>query len=62
MGHVEVLRHMNLPIFEEDHIVLVVGVGNKPVKYTMEDAQNVGDLMKRLANVQPDALDGNLVK
>lgn len=44
-GHVEVLRHMNLPIFEGDRIVLVVGVGNKPDPYTQEDVELVEDLM-----------------
>ena len=27
--HVEVIRHMNVPIFDGDHIVIVAGVGNK---------------------------------
>lgn len=44
-GHVEILRHMNLPIFEGDSIVLVVGVGNKAAPYTMDDARLVEDLM-----------------
>ncbi len=44
-GHVPVQRHMNLPIFEGEQIVLVVGVGNKPTDYTMEDVQLVEELM-----------------
>lgn len=44
-GHVEVTRHMNLPIFDSGRIVLVVGVGNKPTDYTLEDVRNVQDLM-----------------
>jgi two-component system phosphate regulon sensor histidine kinase PhoR len=47
-GHVVILRHMNVPIFEDDRIVLVVGVGNKEGEYTMEDAYNVEDLMNAI--------------
>lgn len=44
-GHVDLIRHMNLPVFEGDHIVAVVGVGNKATPYTMTDADNLEDLM-----------------
>lgn len=44
-GHVKVLRHMNLPIFENNSIVLVVGVGNKRDPYTLDDADLVEELM-----------------
>lgn len=44
-GHVLVRRHMNLPIFENKRIVLVVGVGNKRDEYTLTDAHNLTDLM-----------------
>jgi PAS domain S-box-containing protein len=37
-GHVEVRRHMNLPLIENDRVVLVAGVGNK------EDAYDAGDV------------------
>lgn len=47
-GHVHVVNHMNLPIWEGDRIVLVVGVGNKDGDYTMEDAHNVEDLMNEI--------------
>lgn len=47
-GHVQVRRHMNLPIFEGNKIVLVVGVGNKATEYTMQDAQNVEDMMSQI--------------
>ena len=40
-GHVNIRRHMNLPIFEGKKIVLVVGVGNKKAEYTNEDLSNV---------------------
>lgn len=37
-GHVDVRKHMNLPVFEGSKIVLVIGVGNKSTDYTAEDA------------------------
>jgi PAS domain S-box-containing protein len=40
-GHVEVIRHMNIPVFEGNHIVMVVGVGNKPTCYTETDVQQL---------------------
>ena len=36
-GHVPVIRHMNLPVFEGDRIVAVAGVGNKPNNYNHRD-------------------------
>jgi GAF domain-containing protein len=44
-GHVHVMSHMNMPVFEGDHIVALVGVGNKPVPYTDEDVALIGGLM-----------------
>ena len=36
---------MNLPIYEGNRMVMVVGVGNKRMDYTNEDAQAVEALM-----------------
>ncbi len=44
-GHVHVENHLNLPIFDGDRVVLVVGVGNKPGGYTAADVELVEDLM-----------------
>ncbi len=44
-GHVNVRKHMNLPISENGKIVLVAGVGNKPDDYTMDDARKVEKYM-----------------
>lgn len=44
-GHVHVTNHMNLPIFEDGRVVLVVGVGNKDGDYTREDAALIEELM-----------------
>lgn len=40
-GHVKVLRHFNVPIFEQSHITGVVGVGNKETDYNDEDVNNL---------------------
>lgn len=45
-GHVKVRRHMNLPIVEGGHIVLVVGVGNKLQEYTQADAAALAKFME----------------
>jgi hypothetical protein len=47
-GHVNVRRHMNLPIFEGKHVVMVIGMGNKATDYTLEDAKNIEDLMNEV--------------
>jgi hypothetical protein len=44
-GHVNVRRHMNLPIFEGKHIALVIGVGNKLAEYTNDDAKTLQEFM-----------------
>ena len=44
-GHVTVLRHMSVPVFAGQHIVLVAGVGNKEVKYDDNDVQELTLLM-----------------
>jgi PAS domain S-box-containing protein len=45
-GHVQILRHMNIPVFAESRIVLVAGVGNKDEEYHMTDAQQLTLLME----------------
>jgi len=44
-GHVTVLRHMNVPVFDGDKIVLVAGVGNKATDYDETDARQLTLLM-----------------
>jgi hypothetical protein len=38
-GHVNVRKHMNLPIIENGKVAMVIGVGNKVRDYTLEDAK-----------------------
>lgn len=40
-GHVKLSRHMNVPLFDREHIVAVAGVGNKDTEYTTADAQQL---------------------
>jgi diguanylate cyclase (GGDEF)-like protein len=45
-GHVELVRHLGVPVLSRDRVVLLVGVGNKPADYDDEDlacAQAVAD-------------------
>lgn len=50
-GHVPVLRHMNLPVFDGDKIVLIAGVGNKPGNYSQEDVQQLSLIMDAMWNI-----------
>ncbi len=38
-GHVNIRKHMNLPVFENGKVKLVIGVGNKVLDYTPQDAK-----------------------
>jgi PAS domain S-box-containing protein len=44
-GHVPVSRHMNIPLFDGDKIVLVAGLGNKEEPYGEEDVRQLTFLM-----------------
>jgi PAS domain S-box-containing protein len=53
-GHVQVLRELVVPIFDEDRIVAIIGVGNKGTDYQEKDitvltllAKNVWTLIQR---------------
>jgi PAS domain S-box-containing protein len=50
-GHVQITRHMNIPVFDGPHIVLVAGVGNKQTDYSDTDARELTLLMTGLWNV-----------
>ncbi|MCB2184910.1 MAG: PAS domain S-box protein [Deltaproteobacteria bacterium] len=47
-GHVPILRHMNVPVFEENRIVAVAGVGNKREPYDEADVRQLTLLMQGL--------------
>ena len=44
-GDVEVVRHMNIPVFEGERIVAVAGVGNKEAEYNESDMRQLTLLM-----------------
>jgi len=44
-GHVKILRHMNIPVFDGDRIVAVAGVGNKKENYDRSDVRQLNLLM-----------------
>ncbi|MEN6426417.1 MAG: GAF domain-containing protein, partial [Phycisphaerales bacterium] len=45
-GHVQVTRHMNIPVFDGEHIVAVAGVGNKNAPYDESDVRQLTLLMQ----------------
>jgi PAS domain S-box-containing protein len=50
-GHVPIVRHMNIPIFDGTHIVMVAGVGNKRSDYDDRDLRELSLLMRGLWQV-----------
>ncbi len=50
-GHVPIIRHMNIPVFDGTHIVMVAGVGNKTSDYNERDVQELSLMMSGLWNV-----------
>jgi len=47
-GHVPVLRHMNIPLFDGEKIVLIAGVGNKSTPYDEDDVLQLTLVMQAL--------------
>jgi len=45
-GHVQLTRYLTIPIFENDHIIAVVGVGNKIEPYDERDEKELTLLMQ----------------
>lgn len=45
-GHVQVVRHMNIPVFNNDKIVMIAGVGNKEEPYDENDIQQLTLIMQ----------------
>jgi len=45
-GHVPLVRHMNIPVFDGDHIVAIAGVGNKDADYNEGDVHELQLLMQ----------------
>ena len=45
-GHIELTRHMSVPVFEDDEVAAILGVGNKKHPYLQQDA----DILSMLAD------------
>jgi len=45
VGHVDIVRHMNVPIMDKGKIVIVAGVGNKEAEYNDSDVRQLTLLM-----------------
>ena len=43
-GHAEVKRFLSIPIFRNNRVVAIIGVGNKETRYTQEDVNIVSEL------------------
>jgi len=50
-GHPAIIRHMNIPVLDGDHIVIVAGVANKPSDYSDNDVKELTLLMQGLWQV-----------
>ncbi len=50
-GHVRILRLMNIPIFENDRIAAVAGVGNKAEPYDESDVRQLKLMMDGMWNI-----------
>lgn len=50
-GHVPLVRHLSLPVFCNNKIVAVVGVGNKAVDYTDNDVRQLQLFMEGVWNI-----------
>lgn len=50
-GHVPVTRHMNLPVFDQDRIVILAGVGNKGSDYGDDDVNALSLIMDAAWNI-----------
>lgn len=51
VGHVNLTRHMSVPIFFDGKIVLLVGSGNKETDYTEDDVNQLSLFMHGLWNI-----------
>ncbi|MFA5268427.1 MAG: PAS domain S-box protein [Methanoregula sp.] len=50
-GHPEIIRHMNVPVIDEGHVILVAGVANKSSDYTENDVNELLLLVQGLWNI-----------
>ena len=62
-GHIPIVRHVNIPVFDGERIVAVAGVGNKTADYDDRDVRQLQGLMDGwVAYFQPTAGGGILAE
>ncbi len=61
-GHVELKRHMNVPVFSGDKIVALAGVGNKEDEYDYLDVQHITLLMEGMWGLLQRKNAGDIIK
>lgn len=61
-GHVPITRHMNVPIFDENKIVIVAGVGNKEDPYTDEEVRQLTLLMDGVWKILKNKRTGSMLQ
>jgi PAS domain S-box-containing protein len=50
-GHVSISSHLGVPVFDNDNIVVIAGVGNKEGDYDSSDVRQITLLMKGMWNI-----------
>ncbi len=50
-GHVKIIRHMNVPILDQNKVMIIAGVGNKKEPYDQSDVRQVILLMEGMWNI-----------
>ncbi len=61
-GHVNVVRHFNIPITEGNHITGVLGVGNKVTDYTKTDVDNLTEFAQELWSIVKKEVPSELLQ
>ena len=60
-GHVPLIRHLSIPVFDDDKVSLVIGVGNKQTPYTDSDVRQITLFMNNMWGiVRKKRLDAKL--
>ncbi len=55
-GHVDIKKHLNIPVFEGGKIVAVAGVGNKATDYTQADVNALTQFMNEAWKVMKEKI------
>ena len=61
-GHVEIVRFLSVPVFDDDRIVAVASVGNKEEDYTETDAQQLSLLLEGMWRIHQRRLSEEQIR